>query len=81
MGNALKAGVRFVSYDHFKQMLADDQVCCSLSCRFCRAYSRVFQGKVSAPRSLVAGLGAGMMEALFAVTPSETIKSVYLKSF
>ncbi|KAG5724711.1 hypothetical protein E4T56_gene3652 [Termitomyces sp. T112] len=57
VGNALKAGVRFVSYDHFKQMLADDQ------------------GKVSAPRSLVAGLGAGMMEAIFAVTPSETIKT------
>ena len=32
------------------------------------------QGKVSAPRSLLAGLGAGVMEAIFAVTPSETIK-------
>ncbi|PPQ65529.1 hypothetical protein CVT26_000486 [Gymnopilus dilepis] len=57
VGNSLKAGVRFVSYDHFKSMLADSQ------------------GKVSAPRSLVAGLGAGMMEAIFAVTPSETIKT------
>jgi len=57
IGNAVKAGVRFVSYDHFKHMLADQQ------------------GKVSAPRSLVAGLGAGMMEAIFAVTPSETIKT------
>jgi solute carrier family 25 citrate transporter 1 len=57
VGNAVKAGVRFVSYDHFKHMLADSQ------------------GKVSAPRSLVAGLGAGMMEAIFAVTPSETIKT------
>jgi len=33
------------------------------------------EGKVSAPRSLLAGLGAGMMEAIFAVTPSETIKT------
>ncbi|KAJ7583926.1 mitochondrial tricarboxylate transporter [Mycena floridula] len=57
IGNALKAGVRFVSYDYFKQKLQDPQ------------------GKVSAPRSLVAGLGAGMMEAIFAVTPSETIKT------
>ncbi|KAG5649970.1 hypothetical protein H0H81_001278 [Sphagnurus paluster] len=57
VGNALKAGVRFVSYDHFKQMLADSE------------------GKVSAPRSLLAGLGAGMTEAIFAVTPSETIKT------
>jgi len=57
IGNATKAGVRFLSYDHFKSMLADSQ------------------GKVSAPRSLLAGLGAGMMEAIFAVTPSETIKT------
>jgi len=57
VGNAVKAGVRFVSYDHFKQMLADKE------------------GKVSAPRSLLAGLGAGMTEAIFAVTPSETIKT------
>ncbi|KAJ6513356.1 mitochondrial tricarboxylate transporter [Mycena sanguinolenta] len=56
-GNALKAGVRFVSYDHFKSLLADSE------------------GKVSAPRSLLAGLGAGMTEAVFAVTPSETIKT------
>ncbi|KAL1708867.1 mitochondrial carrier domain-containing protein [Schizophyllum commune] len=32
-------------------------------------------GKVSAPRSLLAGLGAGMAEAILAVTPSETIKT------
>lgn len=57
VGNSVKAGVRFVSYDHFKHALADAE------------------GKVSAPRSLLAGLGAGMMEAIFAVTPSETIKT------
>jgi len=57
LGNALKAGVRFVSYDHFKHMMADSE------------------GKVTAPRSLLAGLGAGMTEAVFAVTPTETIKT------
>jgi len=57
VGNSVKAGVRFVSYDKFKQVLADKD------------------GKVSAPRSLLAGLGAGMTEAVFAVTPSETIKT------
>lgn len=31
-------------------------------------------GHLSAPRSMLAGLGAGMMEAIIAVTPSETIK-------
>ncbi|EMD32830.1 mitochondrial tricarboxylate transporter [Gelatoporia subvermispora B] len=57
VGNSVKAGVRFISYDQFKHMLADSE------------------GRVSAPRSLLAGLGAGMMEAVFAVTPSETIKT------
>ena len=27
VGNAMKAGVRFLSYDHFKHKLADSQVC------------------------------------------------------
>jgi len=57
IGNAMKAGVRFVTYDYFKGLLQDKN------------------GKISAPRSLLAGLGAGMTEAIFAVTPSETIKT------
>ncbi|KAJ3507623.1 hypothetical protein NLJ89_g6198 [Agrocybe chaxingu] len=56
VGNSLKAGVRFVTYDFLKHKLADKE------------------GKVTPARSLIAGLGAGMMEAIFAVTPSETIK-------
>jgi len=36
------------------------------------------KGRLSAPRSMLAGLGAGMMEAIIAVTPSETIKYVLL---
>ncbi|WVR06494.1 hypothetical protein IAU60_003525 [Kwoniella sp. DSM 27419] len=32
-------------------------------------------GKLTAPRSMLAGLGAGMSEAVIAVTPSETIKT------
>ncbi|KZS95447.1 mitochondrial tricarboxylate transporter [Sistotremastrum niveocremeum HHB9708] len=57
VGNSVKAGVRFLSYDQFKNALADKQ------------------GKVSAPRSLLAGLGAGIVESIIAVTPSETIKT------
>lgn len=57
IGNAAKAGVRFLTYDSLKSLLADKD------------------GKVSAPRSLAAGLGAGIMESIFAVTPSETIKT------
>ncbi|KAI8829396.1 mitochondrial tricarboxylate transporter [Chytriomyces cf. hyalinus JEL632] len=32
-------------------------------------------GKVSGPRMMIAGLGAGVMEAVIAVTPTETIKT------
>ncbi|CDZ96343.1 mitochondrial tricarboxylate transporter [Phaffia rhodozyma] len=56
-GNAVKAGVRFLSYDYYKSLLQDEN------------------GKLTAPRSLLAGLGAGMTEAVIAVTPSETIKT------
>lgn len=45
-GNALKAGVRFFSYDKFKTLLVNQE------------------GKMTGPRSLVAGLGAGMMESV-----------------
>ncbi|KAI6118455.1 mitochondrial tricarboxylate transporter [Pisolithus sp. B1] len=76
IGNSVKAGVRFVTYDHFKSLLADKEVgnlsVCSLRVRL--TWSRQ-QGKVSPPRSLLAGLGAGMVEAVVAVTPSETIKT------
>nr|XP_018262175.1 solute carrier family 25 (mitochondrial citrate transporter), member 1 [Kwoniella dejecticola CBS 10117]OBR84333.1 solute carrier family 25 (mitochondrial citrate transporter), member 1 [Kwoniella dejecticola CBS 10117] len=57
IGNAVKAGVRFTTYDQFKALLKDDE------------------GKLTAPRSMLAGLGAGMSEAVIAVTPSETIKT------
>lgn len=43
-GNALKAGVRFFSYDKFKGRLVNQE------------------GKLTGPRSLIAGLGAGMCE-------------------
>ncbi|KAK9894977.1 mitochondrial carrier [Cystobasidium minutum MCA 4210] len=56
-GNAVKAGVRFTSYDYFKRMLVNQD------------------GKLTGPRSLAAGLGAGMLEAIIAVTPSEAIKT------
>lgn len=60
-GNAVKAGVRFLAFDHFKTLLRDKD------------------GRLTGPRSLLAGLGAGVMEAVFAVTPSETIKCVYYR--
>ncbi|TIB77574.1 hypothetical protein E3Q22_03010 [Wallemia mellicola] len=63
IGNAVKAGVRFLSYDSFKKSLVD------------KDEANICKGKLTAPRSLLAGLGAGTTEAIFAVTPSETIKT------
>lgn len=57
VGTAVKAAVRFLAYDQFKQMLVDDS------------------GRLTGPRSLLAGLGAGFAESILAVTPMETIKT------
>lgn len=52
IGNSVKAGVRFVSYDHFKNMLADGQVSMSNSEHKDLA-EHILKGNVSAPRSLL----------------------------
>ncbi|KAF9896119.1 hypothetical protein BX616_008090, partial [Lobosporangium transversale] len=57
IGNTAKAGVRFFSFEQYKNLLKDSE------------------GKTTGVRSVLAGLGAGMTEALFVVTPSETIKT------
>ncbi|KAI9030672.1 mitochondrial carrier domain-containing protein [Phycomyces nitens] len=57
IGNAAKAGVRFLTYDQIANQLKDEN------------------GKLTGIRSLLAGLGAGMTEAVLVVTPSETIKT------
>ena len=57
IGNSIKAGVRFVSFDAYKNLLADAD------------------GKVSGPRTVAAGFGAGITESLLAVTPFESIKT------
>ncbi|KAL7420952.1 hypothetical protein Q5752_004906 [Cryptotrichosporon argae] len=57
VGNGLKAGVRFMTYDSIKELL------------------RGHDGKLTPARTVVAGLAAGVVEAVVAVTPSETIKT------
>ena len=57
LGNSIKAGVRFVAFDAYKNLLADAD------------------GKVSGPRTVAAGFGAGITESLLAVTPFESIKT------
>lgn len=68
VGNGLKAGVRFMTYDSIKELLRDPEV--SNRTR----QSSLWQGKLSPGRTMLAGLGAGVVEATVAVTPSETIK-------
>jgi solute carrier family 25 citrate transporter 1 len=62
IGTASKAGVRFLVFDQLKQLLATENK----------------DGKggksVSGGRMMLAGLGAGVVEAVVAVTPTETIK-------
>ncbi|KAJ9604137.1 hypothetical protein H2200_011660 [Cladophialophora chaetospira] len=57
IGNSVKAGVRFMSFDAYKHFLSDEN------------------GQISGPRTVAAGLGAGVTESLLAVTPSESIKT------
>ncbi|KAG0325841.1 hypothetical protein BGZ99_000107 [Dissophora globulifera] len=57
IGTAAKAGVRFLAFDQFREMLKDSN------------------GKTTGARSVLAGLGAGMTEAILVVTPTETIKT------
>jgi solute carrier family 25 (mitochondrial citrate transporter), member 1 len=60
VGTAFKAGVRFLTYDSIKNMLADEN------------------GKLSFGRGILAGMGAGSVEAVVAVAPTERIKTALI---
>ncbi|KAM5341829.1 hypothetical protein ACJ41O_014860 [Fusarium nematophilum] len=60
IGNSAKAGIRFVAFDQYKALLADES------------------GKLSGPRTVLAGFGAGVTESLLAVTPTESIKTTLI---
>ncbi|ETS84212.1 mitochondrial carrier C19G12.05 [Pestalotiopsis fici W106-1] len=60
IGNSAKAAIRFVAFEQYKRLLADEN------------------GKVSGPRNVIAGFFAGMTESLFAVTPTESIKTTLI---
>ncbi|KAG6020473.1 fumarase [Claviceps sp. Clav32 group G5] len=60
IGNSAKAGIRFVAFDQYKTLLADEN------------------GKLSGPRTVLAGFGAGVTESLLAVTPTESIKTTLI---
>ncbi|KIH93352.1 solute carrier family 25 (mitochondrial citrate transporter), member 1 [Sporothrix schenckii 1099-18] len=60
IGNSAKAGIRFVAFDQYKRLLADEN------------------GKMTGPRTVLAGFGAGVTESLLAVTPTESIKTTLI---
>ncbi|KLU84646.1 tricarboxylate transporter [Magnaporthiopsis poae ATCC 64411] len=60
IGNSAKAGIRFVAFDQYRSLLADEN------------------GKMSGPRTVLAGFGAGVTESLLAVTPTESIKTTLI---
>ncbi|KAI7465885.1 hypothetical protein KC357_g7514 [Hortaea werneckii] len=59
-GTALKAGVRFLTFDTTQAMLADEN------------------GKLTATRRVLAGMAAGSMESIIALTPTERIKTALI---
>ncbi|KAH6632433.1 mitochondrial carrier domain-containing protein, partial [Chaetomium tenue] len=60
VGTALKAGVRFMSFDTIKNQLSDSS------------------GHLTATQSLFAGMVAGAVESVAAVTPTERIKTAMI---
>ncbi|KAL6868744.1 CtIP- endonuclease [Amphichorda felina] len=60
LGTAFKAGVRFLSFDAIKNLLADSN------------------GKLSPGRGIMAGMVAGAVESVVAVTPTERIKTALI---
>ena len=78
-GNALKAGVRFMTYDSIKALLVDhDGKLSSVNGMLGESGDETVAEarNRSDLRTWVpeAGLGAGVCEAVIAVTPSETVK-------
>ncbi|RMX84111.1 hypothetical protein D0869_04809 [Hortaea werneckii] len=59
-GTALKAGVRFLTFDTTQALLADEN------------------GKLTATRRVLAGMAAGAVESILAVTPTERIKTALI---
>lgn len=65
VGNSAKAGVRFLTYDTIQNLLRPKAT----------APTQGGKEKLSMGRSIVAGFLAGTAEAIFAVTPSDAIKT------
>lgn len=63
LGTAFKAGVRFLSFDTIRNLLADSN------------------GTLSPARGILAGMVAGVVESVVAVTPTERIKTALYVSF
>lgn len=63
LGTAFKAGVRFLSFDTIRNLLADSN------------------GALSPARGILAGMVAGVVESVVAVTPTERIKTALYVSF
>ncbi|BCS29358.1 uncharacterized protein APUU_70928S [Aspergillus puulaauensis] len=60
LGTAFKAGVRFLSFDTIRNLLADSN------------------GVLSPARGILAGMVAGVVESVVAVTPTERIKTALI---
>jgi solute carrier family 25 citrate transporter 1 len=84
IGNSAKAGIRTLSYDEEEDSGGIKTVreadVCLLPSGFVAfdQYKKLLadaDGKMSGPRTVLAGFGAGVTESLLAVTPTESIKT------
>lgn len=74
IGNSLKAGIRTERPVFFKSRWAKRKA----GFVAFDTYKTLLQdemGKISGPRTVIAGFGAGITESLLAVTPFESIKT------
>ncbi|UPL00403.1 hypothetical protein LCI18_011337 [Fusarium solani-melongenae] len=63
VGNAVKTATRFVAYNGFRSLLADDQ------------------GKLTGPRTLMAGFAAGVAESTFALIDDKKRSNPRMRGF
>ena len=79
IGNSLKAGIREIGLQYhisnFFFWLAHVSIVGFVAFDAIKAALQDENGKISGPRTVVAGFGAGFTESLLAVTPFESIKT------
>lgn len=78
IGNSLKAGISTSPSFHLFSREDADRKLGFVAFDQYKALLQDSNGKISGPRTVIAGFGAGVTESLLAVTPFESIKTTLL---